>query len=168
MPQFESHLMSPMLFWTAVSFVLLMVLLKRFALPGLLEVMESRQDRIREDLESAERAKADAAALKAEHEANLKRAKADADEVIARAQEKATQLLSDNEARMKQEADRIIADAQRSIEQERSQALEELRGLAADLAVAAAEKFVATSLDDAARTRLVDESLEALEASYRK
>jgi len=167
MPQFDSHFLTPMLFWTAVSFVLLLVLLKRFALPGILEVLEARRERIREDLESAERHKREAEALRAEHEANLKAAKAAADEVLAKAQERASKLLAENEARMTEEADRIIADAHRSIEQERFQAVTELKGLAADLAVTAAEKFVATSMDAATQARLVEESLAQLERTYR-
>jgi F-type H+-transporting ATPase subunit b len=153
MPQFDTHFFTPMLFWTAVSFVLLLLLLKRFALPGILQVLEERRERIREDLESAERHRKEAEAVKAEHEAALKAAKAAADEVLAKAQEKASKLLADNEARMKEEADRIIADA--------------LKGLAADLAVAAAEKFVSTSMDDATQARLVEESLAQLERTYR-
>jgi len=167
MPQFDAHFLTPMLFWTTVSFVLLLVLLKRFALPGLMEVLEGRRDRIREDLEAAEAQRKAAEALKAEHEASLKQTKAAADEVIARAQEKASKLLADNEARMKEEADRIVADAHRTIEQERAQAVAELKGLAADLAVAAAEKFVATSMDAATQARLVEESLAELERTYR-
>lgn len=168
MPQFDPHFFSPMLFWTAVSFVLLLLLLKRYALPGILEVLEERRERIREDLESAERHRKEAEAVKAEHEAALKAAKAAADEVLARAQEKASKLMAENEARMKEEADRIIADAHRAIDQERTQAVDELKGLAADLAVAAAEKFVSTSIDDATQARLVEESLAQLERAYRR
>jgi len=166
MPQFDTHFLTPMLAWTALSFVLLLLLLKRYALPGILAVLEARRERIREDLESAESLRKEAEALKAEHEANIKRAKAAADEVIAKAQEKASKLLSDNEARMKTEADRIIADAQRSIEQERSQAVAELKSLAADLAVTAAGKFIETGMDDATQARLVEESLAELERTY--
>jgi len=75
--------------------------------------------------------------------------------------------LAENEAKMRTEGERLIADAQRAIEQERGNAMSELRSVAADLAVAAAEKFVTTSLDDAARERLVEESLAELEKQYR-
>jgi F-type H+-transporting ATPase subunit b len=167
MPQFESEFFSPMLFWTIVSFVLLLLLLRKYALPGLMEVLEARRQRIKDDLETAERLRLEAAAVKAEHEAQLKASRAAADEVIARAQEKARALLAENEARMKEEADRIVAEAQRTIAQERAQAVTDLRALAADLAVAAAEKFVATGLDAATQRRLVEESLAELEARYR-
>jgi len=167
MPQFESEYFSPMLFWTTVSFVLLLLLLKRYALPGIMEVLENRRQRIKDDLESAERLRLEAAAVKAEHEAQLKASRAAADEVIAKAQEKAQKRLAENEARMKEEADRIVADAQRTIAQERTQAVTDLRALAADLAVTAAEKFIATGLDEATQRRLVEESLTELEARYR-
>jgi F-type H+-transporting ATPase subunit b len=167
MPQFDTHFLTPMLAWTALSFVLLLLLLRRYALPGILEVLEARRERIREDLESAERLRKEAEALKAEHEANIRRAKAAADEVIAKAQERASKLLADNEARMRAEADRIVADAQRSIEQERAQAEADLKSLAADLAVTAAGKFVEASMDEATQARLVEESLAQLERTYR-
>jgi F-type H+-transporting ATPase subunit b len=167
MPQFDTHFFSPMLIWTIVSFVLLLLLLRKYALPGILEVLEARRQRIKDDLEAAERLRLEAAAVKAEHEAQLKAARSVADEVIAKAQEKARALLAENEARMKEEAERIVADAQRSIGQERAQAVSDLRALAADLAVTAAEKFIATGLDAATQRRLVEESLAELEARYR-
>lgn len=168
MPQFESHFMTPTMIWTIISFVLLLILLKKYALPGVLAVLEERSERIRDDLEAAEKLRQEADALKAENEANLQRAKAAADELIAKAQEKASALLAENEAKMREEGERLIADAQRAIQQERSQAMTELRSVAADLAVAAAEKFVTTSLDDATQQRLVEESLAELESQYRK
>ncbi len=168
MPQFESHFMTPTMIWTIISFVLLLVLLRKYALPGVLAVLEERSERIREDLEAAEKLRQEADALKAENEANLQRAKAAADELIAKAQEKASALLAENEAKMRDEGERLIADAQRAIQQERSQAMTELRSVAADLAVAAAEKFVTASLDDATQQRLVEESLAELESQYRK
>lgn len=167
MPQFDAHFFTPMLFWTTVSFLLLLAVLRKYALPGLMEVLESRRERIREDLEAAERQRAAAETLKAEREAALERARAEGDEIIAKAQEKASALLSENEAKMKAEAERIIADAQRAIEQERGQAVTDLKALAADLAVAAAGKFVAASLDDKTQQRLVEESMAALEGKYR-
>ncbi|MDH5527253.1 MAG: F0F1 ATP synthase subunit B [Nitrospirota bacterium] len=168
MPQFDAQFLTPTLFWSAVSFLFLLGILWKFALPGLTEIMESRQQRIREDLESAQKQRQDAEKLKAEHEANLKAAKAQADEVLAKAQEKAAQLLAANENRMKEEADRITADAQRAISQERAKALTDLRALAADLAVSAAGKFVAKALDEKTQLKLVDESLAELESRYRQ
>lgn len=166
MPQFDAHFLSPTLIWTTVSFVLLLVMLKKLALPGIMAVLEDRKERIKSDLDAAEALRKESEKIKAEHEANMARAKAEADELIAKAQEKAAALLSDNEAKMKEEAERIVADAQRAIEQERGQALSELRTLAADLAVAAATKFVAESLDEKTQLKLVDESLDQLGAKY--
>ncbi len=168
MPQFESQFMTATMIWTIISFVILLVLLKKYALPGVLAVLEERSERIRADLESAESLRREADALKAENEANLQRAKAAADELIAKAQEKAAALLAENEGRMRDEGERMIADAQRTIAQERTQAMTDLRAVAADLAVAAAEKFVVTSLDDTTQQRLVEESLVALESQYGK
>lgn len=168
MPQFDGHFLTPMLFWTIISFVLLLWLLKRFALPGIMEVMEGRRDRIREDLESAEQMRAEAAKLKAENEANLERAKEAANEVLARAQEQATALLAENEARMKAEGERILAEANRTLTQERQKAVADLRGLAADLAVTAAGKFVSVGMDESAQLKLVDDTLDSLEAQFKK
>jgi F-type H+-transporting ATPase subunit b len=167
MPQFESQFLTPTMIWTIISFVILLVLLKKYALPGVLAVLEERSERIREDLESADKLRQDADALKAELEANLQRAKGAADELIAKAQEKVAAMLADNEAKMRKEGERIVADAHRAIEQERGQAVTDLRAMAADLAVAAAEKFVVNNLDDASRQRLVEESLAELEKQYR-
>lgn len=168
MPQFDPHFLSSMIFWTTVSFLILLVILWKMALPGIMQVLEDRTNRIKGDLDSAETLKAEAARLKAETEAQLAKTRAEADEIIAKAQEKAGSLLADNEAKMKEEADKIIADAHRAIEQERGQAVGDLKKLAADLAIAAAGKFVATGLDEKAQLKLVEESLVELEARYGK
>ncbi|MDH4228482.1 MAG: F0F1 ATP synthase subunit B [Nitrospirota bacterium] len=168
MPQFDFQFMQPTMFWSAVSFLVLLVLLWRMALPGILGQLENRRQRIQDDLDGAEKARREADRIKADLEANLKAAKSAADEIIARAQEKAAALLGENEKRMQDEAARILADAQRAMAQERTQAVADLRKLAADLAVTAAGKFVSANLDEAAQLRLVDESLAELQSHYRR
>ena len=55
MPQFESHFFSSLIFWEVISFAILFAVLYKFAFPPILEMLETREHKIRESLEQAER-----------------------------------------------------------------------------------------------------------------
>ena len=50
MPQFESHFFSSLIFWEVLSFVILFVVLYKFAFPGILSVLEEREKKIKDSL----------------------------------------------------------------------------------------------------------------------
>jgi len=165
MPQFESHFFSSLIFWEVVSFGILLVVLYKFAFPGILAVLEEREKKIKDSLDQAERHRAEAERKLKEYEAKLNAAAREADGILAAAKERAQRLLEENEQRLTAEAERIKGDATREIDQERRKAIQEIRAQTTELALMVAEKVVQRSLNDADHRRLADEALDALARS---
>lgn len=168
MPQFESHFFSSLMFWEVVSFGILLWVLYKYAFPPLLETLETRERKIRESLEQAERLRVEAERRMQEYEAKLTLASRDAEAVLIQAKERAQRLLDENEQRLTAEAERVKADAAREIDQERRKAVQEIRNQATDLALLVAEKIVERSLTDADHRRLADEALAAVAKTYQR
>lgn len=168
MPQFESHFFSSLIFWEIVSFGILLWVLYKYAFPPILETLETRERKIRESLEQAERLRVEAERRMQEYEAKLTLASRDAEAVLIQAKERAQRLLDENEQRLVAEAERVKGDAAREIDQERRKAIQEIRNQATDLALLVAEKVVERSLTDADHRRLADEALEAVAKTYQR
>jgi F-type H+-transporting ATPase subunit b len=147
---------------TVVLFALFASVLARFGWKPLLRAIEEREKGVREAVEGAGRANAEAQELLAQHKEMVKEAGQRRDEVIKAALHDAEQLRADLAERARSEAERMVASARQQIERETRQAVAELRGQVADLAMAAAAKIVASSLTPEAQRRLVDEFVESV------
>src|SRR3954464_9546255 len=84
----SNFLVSPdvgLMIWTLIAFLVALFVLRKYAWPAITEALDKRQRAIEESIETAERARADAAALLEEYRARLREARAQADEIVARA-----------------------------------------------------------------------------------
>jgi F-type H+-transporting ATPase subunit b len=151
-----------LLFWSIVSFGILLFLLKRFALPGILEMLEIREKKIKDSLDQADRLKQEAQQLLSQYEAKLKSVHEEGRAILEKARMQAQHQLEENERRMEQETQRMLADARSEIQRDQQQALQEIRRTAVDLTLLAAEKVLARSLTDADHRRLVDEAVREI------
>ena len=166
MPQFESHFFSSLIFWEIVSFGILLWVLYKYAFPPILETLDTRERKIRESLEQAERHRVEAELRMQEYEAKLNTASREAEAVLIQAKERAQRLMDENEQRLAAEAERVKGEATREIDQERRKAIQEIRSQATDLALLVAEKVVERSLNDADHRRLADEAIAAVAKDY--
>ena len=162
MPQFDTHFLTPLLFWSIVSFGILLFLLKRFALPGILEMLEMREKKIKESLDQAERLKQEAQQLLSQYEAKLKSVHEEGRAILESARKQGQQQLEENERRMEQETQRMLADARSEIQRDQQHALQEIQRTAVDLTLLAAEKVLARSLSDADHRRLVEDAVREI------
>ena len=112
------------------------------------------------DLDAAEQAKTDAVQVKADHEAALAGARAEANQIIEDARQQAEQLKSELQARANEEIAEMRSRAAADIESARSQAIDDLRGEVASIAVGAAERVIQGNLDASAQQALVDAYIE--------
>jgi F-type H+-transporting ATPase subunit b len=162
MPQFDTHFLTPLLFWSAVSFTILLVLLKRYAFPAITEILDARERTITENLAKAERARQEAERLLAEYQAKLKAAQQEATAMIDQARKQAQQVAEDNQRRVKQDTDRMLATAREEMARERVRVSKELKDQAVELVIAASERILKRSLTDADQKRLVKEAINQL------
>lgn len=151
-----------LIFWTLIVFGILLVLLWRFAWPSILKAVEEREQRIQQQLDEAERARAEAAKLLEEHKAVVAGAKSEALEIITKAKALAQKERETLLAKAREEYEQLLARARREIETEKDKAILALRREAVDLSIAAASKVIAANLDTEANRRLVMEYLASL------
>src|SRR5256885_1845476 len=153
-----------LIFWTLVVFGVLLALLWRLGWPALLKAVEERERRIQQQLEEAERARAEAVRLLEEHKRTIAGARAEAQDIVAKAKSVAEKERETLLAKARQEYEQLLMRARKEIDAEKEKAILELRREAVDLSIAAASKLIAANLDSEANRRLVMEYLTSLEA----
>jgi F-type H+-transporting ATPase subunit b len=150
-----------------IGFVLTLALIAKFPLPLLRKAMADRANHIRNSIESAEQARAEAEALAKERRDLLEHARAEARSIVDQANEIAEQLREEGRQRGQEEYERLVASAQSEIDLERQRARDEVMADVSALVLQAAERVVGAGLDDARHRALVDEAISAAQAGSR-
>jgi F-type H+-transporting ATPase subunit b len=141
------------------NFLILLYLLNRFLFKPVLGRLDERSSKISKGLEDAEAAARDREQAKAEREAAVEEARKEAQAMIARANKIADDTRNEILGKAREEAEKVAARARDEIRAEKEQAMAELRGQVADLALAAAGKLVRSEMDGQTQRRLVEEFL---------
>ncbi|MBI5379318.1 MAG: F0F1 ATP synthase subunit B [Nitrospirae bacterium] len=162
MPQFDTHFLTSLVFWSIVSFAILLFLLYKFALPPILQTLEARERRIREDLDKAERLRQEAERHLAEAEARLKQAHASAEEIVRLAHERGERTAMEHQRHILEQTEKMLAEAREGIERARKRAVQEIRAQAVEISLLAAEKLLERNLRDEENLRLVRETIDAV------
>jgi F-type H+-transporting ATPase subunit b len=151
------------LLWaTLVVFALFAWILGKFAWGPLLKVVDDREKTIREQVDSAQLAAAEAKDLLARHQEMLKGAGREREEILAKAVKEADAVRGDLVGKARTEAELVAARARDQIQREKEQAIAELRAQVADIAVEAASRIVKSSLTEEAQRKLVDDFIKEL------
>lgn len=135
------------LIFAMINFFVLLLIFKKFMFGPICGILDKRKEEIENNLNSAEQAKLEAQKLKDEYASQIKNARAEAQDIINQATKISEQTKADIVNEAKQEAAKVSAKAQEEITREKTQALNELRGEVANLAVLAAAKIVGKSID---------------------
>ncbi len=142
--------------WVLISMVVFLVIMGKYAVPPIMKALDERESRIKDSLESAEQALAKAEQISKDNQKALKEAEVMAQKIRKEALEEAELLRADKIEKARKEAVKIVEDAKRTIEQEKKQALTELRNEVAELAVRSASMIIDAELDQAKNKKLVD------------
>ena len=151
------------LLWaTLVVFALFAWILGKFAWGPLLKIVDEREKTIREQVDAAEQAAAEAKGLLTQHQEMLKGAGREREEILGKALKEAESLRVELVGKARAEAEQAVARARDQMQLEKDQALAELRAQVADIAVEAASRIVKSSLTEEAQRRLVDDYIREL------
>jgi F-type H+-transporting ATPase subunit b len=153
-----------LMIWTVVIFVVLLVILQRTAWPAILGAVEAREKALEQQLAEAERSRAEAAQLLAEHKKLMGDAKAQAHAIVVEARQLAERERAVAMEKTKQEQDELLQRARREIGEERDRAVADLRREAVDLSLAAASKLIGERLGNDTDRKIVTEYLASLDA----
>ena len=151
-----------LMFWTLIIFVILLLVLSKFAFKPLIAAVAAREHALEEAIEGAKRDREAAAQLLAEQRAQIEAARGEAQRFIAEGRAAGEQLRNDMLEQTRQQQDELLARARREIDAERVRAVADLRREAVDLAIAGAGRVIERNLDDQSNRQLVDSFLASV------
>ena len=135
-----------LVFWMLVSFLVVLILLKKFAWKPILTMLKEREDGIQNALDSAKKAKEEMAALQSNNERILNEAKAERDALMKDAREIRETMINEAKSKAAAEAERLMAAARENINNEKMAAITELKNQVATLSMEIAEKILKEEL----------------------
>ena len=150
--------------WTAITFLLLILVLSKYAFGPIVRMLDERERTIRDAIDQAKKEREEAERLLAQQKESLVKAQREAAELAKRSQQEMEAFRQQLTAQARKEADDLVVTARKTIEEEKVKAVAELRSQVADLAVGAASRIVKSSLDDRTQRQLVDEYIKDLPA----
>ena len=137
-----------LIFWTALTFAILFFVLKKFAWKPILGAVNTREDGIREALESAEKARLEMENLHADNERILQEARVEREAMLKDARDMKNKMIADAKDEAQVQATKMIEQAQAAIESEKKAAMAELKSHVAGLSIDIAEKVVREELSN--------------------
>lgn len=148
--------------WTLVIFLIVLVVLGKFAWGPILKTLQSRESFIREALESAKRDREAAEARLKEYEQKLAASRAEATAIVEEGRRDAEVVKRRIEAAAKEEADKTIERAKREIQIATDTATKELYTLSAKLATQLAAQVIGRELSPQDHQRLISQAIDGM------
>ena len=152
-------------FWVLVAFVLFLALVYfKGGFRALGKAPDDRAEKIRQEIETAQKLREDAQAALAQFQRKQRDALKEAENIIAAAREEAERIRRQAAADLEVSLKRREAQAIEKIAQAEAQALQQVRDLAVDIAVAATEKLLVQAVDEARNDQLVAQAIGELQS----
>lgn len=140
-----------------IAFAIFVWFCMKFVWPPLITAMNERAEKIAHGLQAVDQAGKDLELAKEKAAETLREAKHQAAALIEQANKRANQLVEEAKDQARSEGERLKAAAQAEIEQELNRAKETLRAQVAALSIAGAERILATSVDQAAHSKMLEQ-----------
>lgn len=147
------------LFWGGLVFIILLILLTKFAWKPILSAVNEREESIQESMDMAIKTKAEMEAMQAQNQDLLKEARIERDKMIKDASETAKKLIEESREEGKAQQQKIVAEAQKIINAEKAAAISELKTQVASLSLEIAEKVIKGQLASDDKQRALAEQI---------
>jgi len=159
MPQLDVETFPSQLFWLAVTFVVLYVLMSWIGLPRLTAAIEARRQRREEDLARAAQLKSEAEAANAAFQRTMAEARAQAQAVLKETSDRLATEAAERQRTLAAALAQQVDEAERRITATKQQALAEVRGIAVDVGRSIVEKLTGAAPSEARVATVVDKVL---------
>jgi F-type H+-transporting ATPase subunit b len=159
MPQLDPAGFVPQLFWLAVTFFILFVLMRWLAVPQIGRVIEARRQHLDADLGRANALRSEAESVLAAYEQALAAARNEAQSVLRQASERLAAESAERQRQLALSLAEQIEEAERRIAGSRDEALAEVRNIAVEVGQTVVEKLTGTRPPEAAMAASVDRTL---------
>src|SRR5690606_14553645 len=137
-----------LVFWTLIAFLLLLILLRKFAWKPIMQAIGDREKSIEDALTAAEKAKEEMARLTNENEQLLKAARAERDVILKEAKELKDQIVADAKLQAQAEGAKLIDQARKEIDDQKKRALAEVKSQVSSLSLDIARKVLQKEFED--------------------
>jgi F-type H+-transporting ATPase subunit b len=152
--------------WSTLSFLVVLFLLTKFAWKPILASIKERESSIEIALSSAEKAKQEMAALKADNEKLIQLAKVERDAILKEARDAKDAIIAEAKNKASIEAGKLVAAARETIINEKMAAITEIKNQTANLAIEIAEKLLRGKLKEEEKQKaLMGDLLEEISAN---
>jgi F-type H+-transporting ATPase subunit b len=159
MPQLDVTTFIPQLFWLAVSFLVLYLLMRLVALPRVGAAIDSRRARLDQDLARAAETRTQAQAVQSAYEAKLAEARAQGQDAIRQTAERAAAEAAQRHRQLADALAEQIRGAERQIAAAKDQAISEIPGVAVEIARSLAEKLAGAPADEPTLAAAVERAM---------
>ena len=150
------------MFWTLVTFLILAFLLARFAWKPLLALLDERERTVKDSLEAAQKARAEADETLRRNQEFLANARRETAALLEAGRRESETLRAEILTQARKEALELVEQGKKQVQYEQKQAMQTLRAQVADLAIGAAERLIHSELDDAKHRELVADSVRSV------
>lgn len=148
--------------WTTVTFVLVLLILNRFAWKPIVKALDDRANRIHGDIERAEQLRREADALFQQYQNRLNDLKGEAQDMVASARKDAENLKTEMIEKARREAEEIRSRSRKEIQLAMDAAIEQIHRQAVDLSVEITKRVVAKSLSVEDHKKQLEQALETI------
>ena len=148
------------LLFQIVNTIILFVVLKKILFKPVLNIIDARENGIKEAIATGEQAKNEGLALKAEYEQKLSLAKNEGQEIIKQATLRAEQKSDEIISIAKEEANSLKERANKDIAQERQKVMNELKNDISSIAILAASKVIEEDIDQSKHEEMINKFIE--------
>ena len=145
--------------WTLVTFFIVLIILKMMAWGPLMDALDAREKRINDALSSADKAKEEAEKVSNEYDKMIKKAQAEAQDILAKGKKAGNNLRDEIERKAKEKADELLEKSNKQIEAVKAKAIDEIKSVSVDLAIQAASKVIDKNLDDSTNRDLAKSTI---------
>lgn len=151
-----------LMIWTAVTFLIVVLVLTKTAWKPILDGINKREAKIREDLERAERSQVEAEKLRQDYQQQLAEAQKTIQNMVSQARQEGEKAKSDLLSSARQESERLLDKGRRDLENETDKLRTQLRKEVAALSLDVAEKVIGRSVDKKVQEEVLRDALKSV------
>lgn len=148
-----------LIFWMTISFIVLLIILGKYAWKPILKALENRENSIQKSLDEAKNAREAMAKLTSQNEQILKEARMEREAILKEAREIKDKIINDAKDAATSESNKIIQSAKETINAERISAINQIKSEVADLSVDIAKKVLQKELSSPEEQKKLIDSL---------
>ena len=163
MPQFDQTFFSSLTFWSVLSFILMLLIVRRYLLPSLTKVLDERRRKVMGDIEAAEKARKESERLLEEHRQLLAQAKGQADAILHQAEEMARVIREEKQRETLIEVDNRLKKAEAQIKSDIERVRNELKKETVSLVVRGVESVLEESLSESQKMMFINRAIRAVD-----